>query len=163
MDRIAAHLKSTLFAGEKVEVVVLNYYSDFKCLVVSEARGKCFVYRVIESEFKLLDEIDISKHLPLSTVATRLGKIVTNHDSDKDTYPEEQEMIQYGECGIHNDGVIYFIYIMNEESYCYLEMDPTTQEILYEDDPMFNGSEERNERVNKLIEIINTIIDSKSN
>jgi hypothetical protein len=28
---------------------------------------------------------------------------------------------------------------------------------------MFNGSEERNERVNKLIEIINTIIDSKSN
>ena len=52
---------------------------------------------------------------------------------------------------------------MNEESYCYLEMDPTTQEILHEDDPMFIGSEERNERVNKLIEIINTIIDSKSN
>lgn len=72
-----AQLKSTLFAGEKVEVVGLNHYSDFKCLVVSEARGKCFVYRVIESEFKLLDEIDISKHLPLSTVTTRPGYTVT--------------------------------------------------------------------------------------
>lgn len=85
---------------------------------------------------------------------------VTNYNSDNDTYPEEQEMIQYGECGIHNDGVIYFIYIMNEESYCYLEMDPTTHEILYEDDPMFNGSKDRNERVNKLIEIINAVIES---
>ncbi len=87
---------------------------------------------------------------------------VTNHDSDKDTYPEEQEMIQYGECGIHNNGVIYFIYIMNKETYCYLEIDPTNLEILHEDDPMFNGSEERNKRVDNLIEIINSIINSQN-
>lgn len=110
------------------------------------------------------DETEFTTNYPGYFVKYEKGILtVTNHDSDKDTYPEEQEMIQYGECGIHNDGVIYFIYITNEESYCYLEMDPTTQEILHEDDPMFNGSEERNERVNKLIEIINTIIDSKSN
>ncbi len=110
------------------------------------------------------NETEFAANYPGYFVKYEKGTLtVTNHDSDKDTYPEEQEMIQYGECGIHNDGVIYFIYIMNEESYCYLEMDPTTQEILHEDDPMFNGSEERNERVNKLIEIINTIIDSKSN
>ena len=77
MDKKVAQLKSTLPAGEKVEVVVLNYYSDFKCLVASESRGKCFVYKAIESEFKLLDEIDISKYLPLSTVTTRPGKTVS--------------------------------------------------------------------------------------
>lgn len=110
------------------------------------------------------DETEFATNYPGYFVKYEKGTLtVTNHDSDKDTYPEEQEMIQYGECGIHNNGVIYFIYILNEESYCYLEMDPTTQEILHEDDQMFNGSEKRNEHINKLIEIINTIIGAKRN
>lgn len=83
---------------------------------------------------------------------------VTNYDLDKEDYPITQEMIQYGNCGIHNDGIIYFIYIMNSDSYCYLEIDPTTLEILYEDDSMFNGSSERMVQVNKLISILNTVI-----
>ena len=79
--------------------------------------------------------------------------------------PDYQEMVQYGnDVGLENDGVVYFIYVVDTsidpddpKAYYIAELDGETKELLCEDGEYFSSEEEKNGTVMRLVDIIDTI------
>ena len=78
--------------------------------------------------------------------------------------PDYQEMVQYGDdAGLENDGVVYFIYVVDTSidpddphAYYSAELDGETKELLCEDGEYFSNEEEKNRVVARLVNIIDT-------
>ena len=79
--------------------------------------------------------------------------------------PDYQELIQYGDgAGLENEGVVYFIYIVDtsmdsddSRAYYCAELDGETKELLCEDGEYFSSEAEKNEVVERLLEVIELI------
>ena len=76
--------------------------------------------------------------------------------------PDYQELIQYGDgAGLENEGVVYFIYVVDTSmdsddpsAYYCAELDGETKELLCEDGEYFSGEAEKNEAIERLLEVI---------
>ena len=93
-------------------------------------------------------------------------KTVTNYHPYKFwALPDYQEMVEYGDgAGLENDGVVYFIYIVDTsiapespKAYYTAEFDGETKALLCEDGEYFSNEEEKNEVVERLLELIDMI------
>ena len=87
-------------------------------------------------------------------------KSVTNYHPYKFwSLPEYQELVQYGEgAGIENDGVVYFIYILDtsKEVYYSAELDGETKEILFEEGNYFEDEAGKKAVIDRLVNVIDT-------
>ena len=93
-------------------------------------------------------------------------KTVTNyHPTNIFSLPDYQEMIQYGDgAGLENEGVVYFIYIVDTsldpedaKAYYSAEFDGETRELLFEEGEYFSDETEKNEVVERLFEVLDSI------
>ncbi len=86
---------------------------------------------------------------------------ITNYDPDIDTdeYPQYQELVQYGNCGIMSDDLIYYIFIVDSEDYCSFEIDAETLEVLYEENTLYTDDETKLQKKDELILMINEYLE----
>lgn len=93
-------------------------------------------------------------------------KTITNyHPINIFSLPEYQEMIQYGDgAGLENEGVVYFIYIVDTsldpedaKAYYSAEFDGETRELLIEEGEYFSDERAKNEVVERLFEVLDSI------
>ncbi len=93
-------------------------------------------------------------------------KTVTNYHPYKFwKLPNYQEMVQFGDgAGLENEGVVYFIYVVdtsidsdNPKAYYTAEFDGETKALLCEEGEYFSNEEEKNEVVERLLELIEMI------
>ena len=76
--------------------------------------------------------------------------------------PKYQELIQHGDgAGLENDGVVYFIYVVDtsisaddSKAYYCAELDGETKELLCESGEYFENEEEKNKVIDRLLAII---------
>jgi hypothetical protein len=90
-------------------------------------------------------------------------KSATNyHPYNFFSLPKYQELIQHGDgAGLENDGVVYFIYVVDtsisaddSKAYYCAEFDGETKEFLCESGEYFENEEEKNKVINRLLAII---------
>lgn len=93
-------------------------------------------------------------------------KTITNYHPYKFwELPNYQEMIQLGDgAGLENEGVVYFIYVVDTSidpdspsAYYTAEFDGETNTLLCEDGEYFSNEEEKNAVIERLLELIDTI------
>ena len=87
-------------------------------------------------------------------------KSITNYHPYKFwSMPTYQELVQYGDgAGIENDGVVYFIYVLDtsKETYYSAELDGETKEVLFEEGDYFEDEIEKKTVIDRLIHEIDT-------
>lgn len=86
------------------------------------------------------------------------GCSVTNYDPSKlDDFPAYQELIEYGNVGLDNPGIVYRISIGEEADYFSAEFDSVTKEKLSEEGTWFLDVE-KEEKIAELLSIIDEIV-----
>ncbi len=78
--------------------------------------------------------------------------------------PDYQELVQYGYVGLENEGVVYFVYIVDtsrdaDSPYAYYcaEFDGETRELLCEEGEYFSDNSVKNATVEKLLNLMDTV------
>lgn len=109
------------------------------------------------------DESEFAKLYPDYYILVEDGNIsITNYDSeDMSNIPPYQELVRYGEVGFESEGIIYYVFISEGESYYNAEIDAETKEILYEEDEYFTADGDKEIIVNQLIEMTEYVVEGK--